>query len=115
MGSHASGIRDNRERGATADFLSDTARVGSKLSIVSAYFTSSAYVKMRGVLDGVDETRFLFGEPRFLSGVEADSLIPPAFALTDQGLALKAQLRQKATARACAAWIRRRMASRGSM
>lgn len=106
MAKHASGIRDNRERGSAADFISETARCGSKLSIVSAYFTSSAYAKMRTVLDEIEATRFLFGEPRFLSSVDADSLVPPAFTLTDHGLALKAQLRQRATARACAEWIR---------
>lgn len=108
MGRYASGIRDNRKRGSAADFISETAGDESKLSIVSAYFTSAAYMKMRGVLDQVSTTRFLFGEPRFLSSVDADTLVPPAFSLTDQGLAISGQLRQRSTAKACAGWIRDR-------
>lgn len=42
-----------------------------------------------------------------MSSVEAQSLVPPAFALTEEGLALVEQLRQRATAKQCAEWIRR--------
>jgi superfamily II DNA or RNA helicase len=49
----------------------------------------------------------LFGEPRFLSIAEAESLVPPAFRLTEDGLTLVDQLRQRLTAKQCAEWIRR--------
>jgi len=109
MGRHASGIRDNRSRGYASEFISDTALPKSKLSVVSAYFTSSAYFRLRGTLDAVDSMRFLFGEPRFLSSVDAERLVPPAFSLTEDGLALTEQLRQSAIARSCANWIRDRV------
>lgn len=101
------GIRDNRERGSAADFIREKVKPGSQLSIVSAYFTSSAHACLKAILDSASSTRLLFGEPRFLSIAEADSLIPPAFQLTDLGLTLVDQLRQRRTAKQCANWIRR--------
>ena len=38
-----SGIRDNHRRGAVADFLKAKVQSGSRLSVVSAYFTIYAY------------------------------------------------------------------------
>ena len=35
----SSSIRDNQGRGKVGDFLKDKIQVGSKLSIISAYFT----------------------------------------------------------------------------
>lgn len=101
------GIRDNRGRGSAADFVRERVGSGSKLSIVSAYFTSSAYACLRDNLDSAASTRLLFGEPRFLSIVESESLVPPAFQLAENGLALVDQLRQRRTAQQCANWIRR--------
>ncbi|MGH6993408.1 MAG: hypothetical protein ACRED8_10280 [Caulobacteraceae bacterium] len=75
---------------------------------MSAYFTSSAYGALKRELDGAQSARFLFGEPRFLSDIEAETLVPPAFALTEDGLALAEQLRQRGTAKRCADWIRAR-------
>lgn len=100
-------IRDNRQRGSASDFIKDRVLADSRLSIVSAYFTSSAYGCLKPILDKAGAVRLLFGEPRFLSSVEAQSLVPPAFALTENGLALVDQLRQRATAQQCAEWIRR--------
>lgn len=101
------GIRDNRERGSAADFVRERVRPGSSVSIVSAYFTSSAYGCLRSNLDSASTTRLLFGEPRFLSIAEAETLAPPAFKLTEDGLTLIDQLRQRLTAKQCADWIRR--------
>lgn len=39
----SSSIRDNQGRGKVGDFLKDKIQVGSKLSIVSAYFTIYDY------------------------------------------------------------------------
>lgn len=107
MSGFETGIRDNRARGSAADFIRERVKSGSRLSIVSAYFTSSAYGCLRPSLDGAGNTRLLFGEPRFLSVVEAGSLVPPAFQLTEGGLTLVEQLRQRLTAKQCADWIRR--------
>jgi hypothetical protein len=59
-----SGIRDNHRRGIVADFLKARIQTGSRLSVVSAYFTIYAYDALRGHLDQVESLQFLFGEPR---------------------------------------------------
>jgi hypothetical protein len=46
-----SGLRDNHTRGTVADFLHEKISDGSKLSIVSAYFTIYAYDALKSVLD----------------------------------------------------------------
>jgi len=49
----SSSIRDNQGRGKVGDFLKDKIQAGSKLSIVSAYFTIYAYehlIKARTIL-----------------------------------------------------------------
>ena len=48
-----SGIRDNHHRGAVADFLKANIRSGSRLSVVSAYFTIYAYDALREHLAAV--------------------------------------------------------------
>lgn len=107
MAEQKTSIRDNRSRGTTASFLQNRMTAGSTLSIVTAYFSSFAYGRLSTHLDQVGSLRFLFGEPRFLSTSEASLLQPPAFAITENGLALADQLRQRGTARQCANWLRR--------
>ncbi len=38
-----SGLRDNHTRGTVSDFLTGKIRDGSRLSVISAYFTIYAY------------------------------------------------------------------------
>ena len=101
-----SGIRDNRDRGAVHQFVQDRALPGSRLSVVSAYFTTFAYDRLRTTLGEVAEMRFLFGEPRFLRDADNAGLQPPAFSFDEAGLRLTEQIRQRAAALRCAQWIR---------
>ncbi|MFM5956776.1 MAG: hypothetical protein ACKOQ2_06355, partial [Dolichospermum sp.] len=64
-----SGIRDNRNRGTVGDFLKDKIELGSKLSIVSAYFTIYAFEALKQELSSIDNLDFLFGEPRFIQAI----------------------------------------------
>jgi superfamily II DNA or RNA helicase len=104
-----SGIRDNRSRGAVHEFISERAIPDSILSVVSAYFTVFAYERLHKALDQVRHMRFLFGEPRFLKDADNAGLIPPAFALDEEGLRLTEQIRQRAAALRCAQWIKQRV------
>lgn len=108
-GNSLSGIRDNRARGPAHQFLSSKAVPDSKLSIVSAYFTSFAYDQMAKTLDEIAGLRFLFGEPRFLDSIDSDSLCPPAFSLDEDGLTLTQGMRKSSAASRCADWIRSRV------
>lgn len=101
-----SGIRDNHSRGTAASFLQEKAVSGSKLAVVSAYFTSFAYRRLSGTLDEIEELRFLFGEPRFIDSVESEALNPPAFSLDEDGLSLTDGIRKSGASEQCAQWIR---------
>ena len=56
-----SGIRDNHRRGNVADFLKAKVQTGSRLSVVSAYFTIYAYEALKDKLDNIEHLDFLFG------------------------------------------------------
>ena len=76
-----SGIRDNHRRGLVADFLKAKIRPGSRLSVVSAYFTIYAYEALRDQLDQIDHLDFLFGEPRFIASLDPDKTGTKVFSI----------------------------------
>ena len=104
-----SGIRDNLLRETVHDFLQQEIKNGSALSIVSAYFTIYAYEKMQHSLDKIEELRFLFGDPDFVKRMDPNNTDQKAFDITDTGLQLNQQLRQKPIAKACADWIKEKV------
>ncbi len=104
-----SGIRDNHRRGVVADFLKTKIQSGSRLSVVSAYFTIYAYEALKDHLDHIEHLDFLFGEPRFISSLDPDKTEKKAFILDGNGLQLANKLQQKRVARECAEWIRQKV------
>src|ERR1017187_5376743 len=104
-----SGIRDNHKRGVVADFLKAKIRSGSRLSVVSAYFTIYAYDALREHLDQIDHLDFLFGEPRFIASLDPAKTDKKTFKIEDEGLQLANHLTQKRVARDCAEWIRQKV------
>ena len=104
-----SGIRDNLLRDTVHDFLQQEIKNGSALSIVSAYFTIYAYEKMQHSLNKIEELRFLFGDPDFVKRMDPNNTDKKAFDITDTGLELNQQLRQKPIAKACAEWIKEKV------
>lgn len=101
-----SGIRDNLSRGSVGDFLKEKVKAGSKLSVVSAYFTIYAFECLKQELLGIDSLDFLFGEPRFLKSLDPGRTGRKAFDIEEAGLALHNRLSQRQAAKDCAAWIR---------
>ena len=63
------GILDNRSRGLAGDFLQAHLKEGTELSVVSAYFTISAYEALREELERVERMRFLYGAPDHLQAL----------------------------------------------
>ncbi|MDQ1316159.1 MAG: hypothetical protein QG662_2268, partial [Pseudomonadota bacterium] len=104
-GTNSFGIRDNHAHGKVSDFLVEKIAAGSKLSVVSAYFTIYAYEALSAELDQIGRLHFLFGEPRFLASLDPDKTDKKSFKIEDEGLELANRLRQKEVARRCAAWI----------
>ena len=80
------GIKDNHTRGKVADFLGAKLADGSRLSVVSAYFTIYAYEALSKELDGIESLRFLYGEPRFISALDPEKTDKKAFKIEDEGL-----------------------------
>jgi SNF2 family DNA or RNA helicase len=105
-----SGIRDNHRRGKVADFLTAKIKDGSKLSVVSAYFTIYAFDALKDHLTHISHLDFLFGEPRFVKSLDPDRTDKKAFKIVDEGIELANRLNQKRAARECADWIREKVA-----
>jgi hypothetical protein len=103
------GIRDNHSRGTAGDFLKPLLKEGTTLSVVSAYFTMHAYHALKQDLNSIQRLRFLFGEPTFVSNVNKGSKESREFKLTEDGLTLRNQLKQKKEARECAEWIKEKV------
>ena len=98
-------IRDNNIYGSVANFLKDKIQDGASLSFVSAYFTINAFNVLRDSLTGIDNLRFLFGEPDVVGGMDPSKTESKAFRLTEEGLGLRNELSQNEIAKACADWI----------
>jgi SNF2 family DNA or RNA helicase len=104
-----SGIRDNHTRGIVADFLKSHIKEGSRLSIVSAFFTIYAYEALKDHLNRIGHMDFLFGEPRFVRSLDPDKTEKKSFIIDSAGLKLANCLQQKRIAKECADWIRNKV------
>jgi SNF2 family DNA or RNA helicase len=104
-----SGLRDNHTRGTVADFLNARIQSGSKLSIVSAYFTIYAYDALKVELERIEHLDFLFGEPSFVNRLDPSKTEKKAFIIDATGLELANKLQQKRVAKECADWIERKV------
>ena len=104
-----SGLRDNHSRGTVADFLKGKIQNGSRLSVVSAYFTIYAYDALKDCLDYIDHLDFLFGEPSFVNRLDPSKTEKKAFIIDADGLELANKLQQKRVAKECADWIERKV------
>ncbi|MEW6664578.1 MAG: helicase-related protein [Thermodesulfobacteriota bacterium] len=103
------GIRDNHYCGSVGDFLRPHIKDGSRLSVVSAYFTIYAYAALKDQLDRIEHMDFLFGEPTFVKSLDPAKTETKAFVIAADGLKLANALKQKRAARECAAWIRNKV------
>src|SRR5215831_6446645 len=104
-----SGLRDNHTRGTVADFLKGEIRDGSRLSVVSAYFTIYAYDALKNYLDRIDHLDFLFGEPSFVNRLDPSKTEKKSFIIDADGLELANKLQQKRVAKECASWIEQKV------
>ncbi len=119
-------ITVNVDIGKTFDNISDTVRddlaekltKGCKLAISAERFSMYAYRELKAQLDAISECRFLFTSPTFVTD-KADKqkrefYIPrlsreTSLYGTEYELRLRNELTQKAVARECAEWIRKKV------
>lgn len=109
-------ILDNKTQGKVIDKLKDNIKTGTKLSIISAYFTIYAYEELKKELNKIDSLRLLFSEPTFIKNKKD---INREFKLSgsyERGLSgdryemkLKNELKQSEIAKECANWIKEKV------
>ncbi len=102
------------------DELKSTIKPNSKISIAAASFSIYAYEALKAELEQVDELRFIFTKPTFTKDdasrtqkEQREFYIPKlnrerSLYGTEFEIKLKNQLSQKAIAKECADWIRRK-------
>jgi superfamily II DNA or RNA helicase len=101
-------IRDNHNYGNVGDFLADTIKNNSNVSIVSAYFTIYAYHRLKKELDSISRLRFLFGDPSFLQSIDPEKKNNRSVQIEDDQLVIPLENRfnQKSIAKECSDWIK---------
>lgn len=106
------------------DDLMVTIKKGDKLSIAAACFSIYAYQALKKQLDGIDELRFIFTSPTFLHEKapkeKREFYIPRldrerSLYGTEFEVKLRNELTQKAIARECADWIRKKVKFRSNL
>ena len=108
-------IIDNKRGGTVFEELRENLTSGSRLSIISAYFTIYAYAELKRELSKVDNLRFIFTEPTFVTNdneLTREYYIDHSPERKIQGnefeMKLRNEMKQAAIAKECAAWIRRK-------
>lgn len=100
------------------DDLEKTMRSGSKVSIAAACFSIYAYQELKEQLESCDELRFIFTSPTFVAEKtqkeRREFYIPrlkreKTLYGTEFEVRLRNELKQKAVAKECADWIRRKV------
>ncbi len=114
---------DNVSR-TVKDDLAVTISKGDKLSVAAACFSIYAYQALKKQLDGIAELRFIFTSPTFLQErapkAKREFYIPRldrerALYGTEYEVKLRNELTQKAIARECADWIRKKVQFRSNL
>ncbi len=99
------------------DDMESTIKKGSRVSIAAACFSMYAYNELKKQLEGIDELRFIFTSPTFIKEKthkqQREFYIPRlkrenSLYGTEFEMKLRNEMTQKAIARECADWIRRK-------
>lgn len=99
------------------DDLENRIQSGSRISIAAACFSIYAYQELKAQLESCDELRFIFTSPTFVAEKTTkerrEFYIPrlkreKSLYGTEFEVRLRNELRQKAVAKECAEWIRRK-------
>lgn len=104
-------VLDNKKHKVVDELRAELDR-GSKLSIISAYFTIYAYSELKKELSKIDKMRFIFTEPTFVN--KNDELLRSYYierspeklmSGNEFEIKLRNEMKQAAIARECADWL----------
>ncbi|MDH2658959.1 helicase-related protein [Methanobacterium formicicum] len=103
---------DNKKNGTVHEELRENLQKGSKLSIISAYFTIYAYYELRNELNKIDDMRFIFTKPSFLKNDNEqyreyyiDKNFERDLFVNEFEIKLRNEMKQSHIARECAQWL----------
>ena len=107
---------DNKAGGTAVDELRSSMQKGSKLSIISAYFTIYAYSELKRELSQIGSLRFIFTQPTFLKANREEqreyyiqhNLASSSMAGNEYEMKLRNEMKQSAIAKECAGWLRKK-------
>lgn len=109
-------ILDNKQFGKVGEELKDNIKKGSKLSVISAYFTIYAFNELYKELNKIDNMRFIFTEPTF---VKKDNDIVRQYYINRDSeknisgnefeIKMRNQLNQANIAKECAKWLEQKV------
>lgn len=111
-------------RTTVKDDLMTSIRPHSKISLAAACFSIYAYKELKEQLEGIDELRFIFTSPTFISEktpkARREFYIPRlsrerSLFGSEFEIRLRNELSQKAIAKECADWIRRKAAFKSNV
>ena len=106
---------DNRRNNKVCDELKENLKNGSKLSIISAYFTIYAFNELKKELSKIDKMRFIFTEPTFVK--KDNELIREYYIDKNEKsisgnefeIKLRNELKQSHIAKECAEWLKEKV------
>ena len=109
-------ILDNKRNGRVIDEIKENLKKGSKLSVISAYFTIYAFAELKKELTRIDEMRFVFTEPTF---IKQSKELHKEFYIQHNNeknisgnefeIKLRNEMRQSAIAKECSDWLREKV------
>ncbi len=107
-------VLDNKKH-RVVDELKEELNKGSKLSVISAYFTIYAYAELKKELSKIDKMRFIFTEPTF---VHKDQELIREYYIernpekkisgNEFEIKLRNEMKQAAIAKECAQWLEKK-------
>lgn len=107
-------VLDNKKH-RVVDELKEELNKGSKLSVISAYFTIYAYAELKKELSKIDKMRFIFTEPTF---VHKDQELIREYYIernpekkmsgNEFEIKLRNEMKQAAIAKECAEWLEKK-------
>lgn len=111
-------ILDNKKNGKVYEELMANLKKGSKLAVISAYFTIYAYAELKRELSKIDKMQLIFTEPTFVKKdrelireyyIEHTYAKKRNIAGNEFEIKLKNEMRQAAIAKECAQWLKEKV------